>query len=85
VTLTFSSPQAADQGVAALVDLAPKAQRSGRDVLCYFSSATSKLPDLIRTLDEAGIALEGLKLTEPTLDDVFLRATGQRMTVEAEE
>ena len=33
----------------------------------------------MRTLDEAGIALEGLTLSEPTLDDVFLRATGQRM------
>jgi ABC-2 type transport system ATP-binding protein len=85
VTLTFSSSQAADQGAAVLGRLAPETRRSGRDLLCYFSAAAGKLPDLIRTLDEAGIALEGLKLMEPTLDDVFLRATGQRMTAEAEQ
>jgi ABC-2 type transport system ATP-binding protein len=82
VTLTFSSSQAVDQAAAALRELAPTTQRSGRDLLCYFSAAADKLPGLIRTLDEAGIALEGLKMTEPTLDDVFLRATGQRLTVE---
>jgi ABC-2 type transport system ATP-binding protein len=85
VTLTFSSSQAAEQGAAALARLAPETRLSGRELLCYFSTAAEKLPHLIRTLDEAGIALEGLKLTEPTLDDVFLRATGQRMAGEAEQ
>ena len=33
----------------------------------------------MRALDQAGIPLEGLTMSEPTLDDVFLRATGQRM------
>ncbi|MEY2416061.1 MAG: type transport system ATP-binding protein, partial [Ilumatobacteraceae bacterium] len=30
-------------------------------------------------LAEAGIAVEGLTLRTPTLDDVFLRVTGERM------
>ena len=37
------------------------------------------LPALIRRLDESAIPLGGLILSEPTLDDVFLRATGARM------
>jgi ABC-2 type transport system ATP-binding protein len=84
VTLTFSSPQTAEQAAAAVGRLAPAQQLSGRDLLCYFSAAAEKLPGLVRALDEAGIALEELKLTEPTLDDVFLRATGQRMAVQEE-
>jgi ABC-2 type transport system ATP-binding protein len=84
VTLTFSSPQTAEQAAAAVGRLAPAQQLSGRDLLCYFSAAAEKLPGLVRALDEAGIALEELKLTEPTLDDVFLRATGQRTAVQEE-
>jgi ABC-2 type transport system ATP-binding protein len=85
VTLTFSSSQTAEQAAAAVGTLAPVRQLSGRDLLCYFSAAAEKLPGLIRALDEAGITLEELKLTEPTLDDVFLRATGQRMAVQEKE
>ena len=34
-------------------------------------------------LSEAGIAIEGLTLRTPTLDDVFLHVTGERMGEEA--
>jgi ABC-2 type transport system ATP-binding protein len=84
VTLTFASPQSAERAVEALGGLAPATRLSGRELLCYFSAAADKLPGLVRALDGAGIALEGLSLAEPTLDDVFLRATGQRMAVQEE-
>jgi ABC-2 type transport system ATP-binding protein len=80
VTLTFASHEVAERAGAALEGLAPARQLSGRDLLCYFAAAADRLPGLIRALDEAGIALESLTLSEPTLDDVFLRVTGQRMT-----
>jgi ABC-2 type transport system ATP-binding protein len=35
------------------------------------------LPDLLRTLDTAGISLKGIQLLSPTLDDVFLTLTGR--------
>jgi ABC-2 type transport system ATP-binding protein len=79
VTLTFASASVAERAAEALGSLAPARQLSGRELLCYFSAATEKLPSLIRALDQAAIPLEGLNLSEPTLDDVFLRATGQRM------
>jgi len=79
VSLTFESAEAAERADEALVELAPSRQRSGRELLCYFNEATVKLPTLIRTLDDAGIRLVGLALNEPTLDDVFLQATGERM------
>jgi ABC-2 type transport system ATP-binding protein len=84
VTLTFSSPEAAEQAASALKALAPSQRRSGLELLCYFSAAADRLPGLVRALDAAGIAFEGLAMTEPTLDDVFLQATGQRMATQEE-
>jgi len=34
---------------------------------------------IVRALDEAGLAVEGLDVIEPTLDDVFLATTGQTL------
>jgi ABC-2 type transport system ATP-binding protein len=79
VTLTFNSAETAARASAVLEKQAPSQQISGRDLLCYFTAAADRLPGLIRALDESGIALEGLTLNEPTLDDVFLRATGQHI------
>jgi ABC-2 type transport system ATP-binding protein len=84
VTLTFVSPEAAGRSAVVLHELAPSHQLSGRDLVCYYATAAERLPALIRTLDDAGIALEGLRVTEPTLDDVFLRATGERMILQEE-
>jgi ABC-2 type transport system ATP-binding protein len=79
VSLIFASSEAAERADAALAPLAPARRLSGRELLCYFSAAADRLAGLVRALDEAGIALEGLNLSAPTLDDVFLKATGQRM------
>jgi ABC-2 type transport system ATP-binding protein len=35
------------------------------------------LPELLRLLDREQIALKSISLSEPTLDDVFLRYTGR--------
>jgi ABC-2 type transport system ATP-binding protein len=85
VTLTFASAEAAGQAAIALATLAPRQQVSGRDLLCYFSAAADRLPGLVRAIDDAGLALEGLTMSEPTLDDVFLRATGQRLAAGDEQ
>jgi len=37
------------------------------------------VPDVVRALDEAGITLDALELKAPSLDDVFLVATGHRL------
>ncbi|MEA2448769.1 MAG: type transport system ATP-binding protein [Thermoleophilaceae bacterium] len=38
---------------------------------------------IVRALDEAGVAVESLDLHEPTLDDVFVEATGRRLEGDA--
>ncbi|MFP5297995.1 MAG: ATP-binding cassette domain-containing protein [Actinomycetota bacterium] len=43
------------------------------------SGGASKVGAVSRALDDAGIAIEGLELHVPTLDDVFQKATGRRL------
>ena len=37
------------------------------------------MPELVRALDGAGIRLQGLTIEQPSLDDVFLRVTGEAL------
>ena len=37
------------------------------------------LPSLLRVLDAAGVTLESINLSRPTLDDVFLTLTGRSL------
>ena len=43
------------------------------------------IADAVRRLDEAGIAIDDIAVSTPTLDDVFLTLTGHAAEQEAEE
>ncbi|MCL2780789.1 MAG: ATP-binding cassette domain-containing protein [Actinomycetia bacterium] len=45
----------------------------------YVTDSALAVPALLRSLDEAGIAIRSLRLAEPSLDDVFLAATGRSL------
>jgi ABC-2 type transport system ATP-binding protein len=45
----------------------------------YVEDGGTALPWLIRLLDNAGIAVRSMSMSEPTLDDVFLRETGHSL------
>ena len=58
--------------------------REGRTAVGLDGGAT-RLAEVIRAFDEAGITVEHLELDAPSLDDVFADATGRRLEgVEAE-
>jgi ABC-2 type transport system ATP-binding protein len=38
-----------------------------------------RLPALVRALADAGVALSGIEVRRPTLDDVFLTVTGRSL------
>ena len=58
--------------------------REGRAAVGLDGGAT-RLAEVIRAFDEAGITVEHLELDAPSLDDVFADATGRRLEgVEAE-
>jgi ABC-2 type transport system ATP-binding protein len=48
-------------------------------VTIRLAGGASKVGVVSRALDDAGIAIEGLELHVPTLDDVFQKATGRRL------
>jgi ABC-2 type transport system ATP-binding protein len=45
----------------------------------YVDDGGTALPQLIRLLDGRGIAIRSISMSEPTLDDVFLRQTGRSL------
>jgi len=45
----------------------------------YVDDGGTALPLLIRALDHAGIGVSSMSMSEPTLDDVFLRQTGRSL------
>ncbi len=81
VELSFDSAASAERASAALETIAPRRQTAGESVSAFFSQAADVVPDIVRELDAAGVRLTGLTVSRPTLDDVFLQATGQRLSV----
>ena len=79
VELGFESPAAAASAAAALAGAAPQCRVGGDGVRCYLPAAAPAVPTIVRTLDQASIALRGLTVSQPTLDDVFLRVTGKSL------
>ena len=49
------------------------------------AEGAEQLPDIVRALDDAGIALAHLQLHSPSLDDVFLAKTGRSLEGAGEE
>jgi ABC-2 type transport system ATP-binding protein len=51
----------------------------GASVRLYARNGPAALPGLLRRLDATGLAARSLQLSEPSLDDVFLRQTGRSL------
>jgi ABC-2 type transport system ATP-binding protein len=47
----------------------------------YVRNGSQAVAALVRSLDDAGLPIASLRLTHPTLDDVFLKATGHMLEV----
>lgn len=81
VSLSFATPELAVRAADALAGVADRQQMSGRDVFCYVGEAGPSVPVMVRRLDQAAVPLGGLTVRQPSLEDVFLRAIGERMPV----
>ncbi len=51
----------------------------GTQLRLYVDDGGTAIPMILRLLDQEGIALRSMSLSEPTLDDVFLRHTGRSL------
>ena len=54
-------------------------------VRLYMSQAAQTIPAVVNRLQAASLNPISLTLTQPTLDDVFLQVTGQRINAEEEK
>ncbi len=85
VELQFGSKEDAERAYDAVAPVAPSRQAANRELRLYFGRAAENVPELVRVLDGAGIRLQGLTIEQPSLDDVFLRVTGEALEHEVDE
>ncbi len=79
LALSFSSTGDALRAQPILADLSEKpANLDGSVLEMTVDNGPSVTADALRRIDGAGIALSGLALREPSLDDVFLSLTGHK-------
>ena len=79
LVLTFETVSDARRGADLVGDLgAQPAILEGLVVEFTVDGGPAKAAEALRRLDGAGVALAGLVLREPSLDDVFLNLTGHR-------
>jgi ABC-2 type transport system ATP-binding protein len=79
INLVFDSPDLAEKGRQTFDRLGDRIQFDRNTVRLYLSKAAGSIPAIINQLQGAGLAPISLTLTQPTLDDVFLQVTGQRL------
>ena len=56
---------------------------ASRSLRVYVDRGETAMPAIFRVLDQAGVVLETVSMSRPSLDDVFLRQTGRRLREEA--
>jgi ABC-2 type transport system ATP-binding protein len=56
-----------------------EAGRAGDLVRLYVERAETAMPAILRLLDGAGLGVESLAMSRPSLDDVFLHQTGRSL------
>ena len=79
INLAFDTPEMAEKGRDVLIRMGDRIQLDRDTVRLYLSKAATLIPSVINQLQGAGLAPISLTLTQPSLDDVFLQVTGQRL------
>ena len=79
INLAFGTIELAEKGCTVLTSMGDRTQLDRDIVRLYLSEAAASIPNVIQHLQQAGITPISLTLTQPTLDDVFLQVTGQRL------
>jgi len=82
INLLFDTRQAAEQAMAELNGMGNRLQLDRDVVRLYTEQAAQAIPAVINRLQQAAVDPVSLTLTQPTLDDVFLQVTGQRLRAE---
>jgi ABC-2 type transport system ATP-binding protein len=79
INLAFADRAVAEQASLRLATLAERVQIDREVVRLYTPRAAEQIPLVVSRLREEEMAPISLTLTQPTLDDVFLQVTGERL------
>ena len=74
-----ADPHDLERAAEVLAAFGQRAAHSPKGAAVRLGHGAEQLPDIVRALDEAGIALAHLQLHSPSLDDVFLAKTGRSL------
>ena len=80
-----ADPHDLERAAEVLAAFGQRAAHSPKGAAVRLSQGAEQLPDIVRALDDAGIALAHLQLHSPSLDDVFLAKTGRSLEGAGEE
>jgi ABC-2 type transport system ATP-binding protein len=82
----LEDPSDADAAIAALAEMClDRATAEGLLVHAPVEPRHGVIPEAVRKLDEAGVAIDDIVLHRPTLDDVFIALTGHAAEEEVPE
>jgi ABC-2 type transport system ATP-binding protein len=84
INVTFDSQETAERAETALRERIDRVQRDRATIRLYLPQAAREVPAVVKRLEDSQLNPISLTLTQPTLDDVFLKVTGQRFEQEAE-
>ncbi len=84
INLTFENTGAAEEAQRELEGMVDRAQIDRNTLRLYRPKAAEVVPIVVSRLNARGLVPSALTLSQPTLDDVFLKVTGQRFTQETE-
>ena len=82
INVTFASTSQLEQAENYLGDMADTMQRDRNTLRFYLPKAAAAIPAVVNRLQSNNIDPESLTLTQPSLDDVFLKVTGQAFDAE---
>jgi ABC-2 type transport system ATP-binding protein len=85
INLSFADTDAVASADTMLRDIVERTQVERKTLRLYLNHAASAVPAVVSRLQAAGVELQSLTLTQPTLDDVFLSVTGKRIAQDSEE
>ncbi|MEJ2605568.1 MAG: ATP-binding cassette domain-containing protein [Anaerolineales bacterium] len=79
INVIFDDRSTADRACQLLSDITDRTQIDRNTVRLYLNQAAETIPQVVSRLQQANLNPISLTLTHPTLDDVFLQVTGQRL------
>ena len=83
INITFRTPEVAQQSQQLIGAMSTTpAQLEGSTLRLYMTEAATQIPRVVSRLQAAHLEIVSLTLSQPTLDDVFLEVTGQRLQVQ---